>query len=100
MDVQGREEALIFWFVAMSRQVSGEAAPPCWTTNGQLDAEKLEQVLSEHVKKLSSSSPRDERRGGAEGFLSLVNRVWTLETQTARDSADLIANELRYKHGW
>ena len=77
------------------RHVSAEAAPPCWTTNGQLDVEKLKQVLSKYVKKLSSSSPRDERREGAEGFLALVNRVWTLETQTARDSADLIAKELR-----
>ena len=78
-----------------AREVRGEPAPPCWVKNGELDTEKLKQVVSGQVKKLSASRSLGVRREGVDAFLSLVKRVWTLETHVARDSADLIANELR-----
>ena len=73
----------------------GESAPPSWIKDGELVPEKLKAVVSALAKRLASSS-LDVQREGATSFLSLINTVWTLETHVARDSADLIANEMRY----
>ena len=70
--------------------------PPHWIKDGEVVTEELKAVVSELAKKLSSSS-LDVQREGAEAFLSLINKVWTLETHAARDAADLIAVEIRYK---
>ena len=72
----------------------GESAPPSWVKDGELVPENLKEVVSALAKKLASSS-LDVRREGATSFLSLINTVWTLETHVARDSADMIANEIR-----
>ena len=72
----------------------GESAPPSWVKDGELVPEELKAVVSALAKKLASSS-LDVQREGATSFLSLINTVWTLETHVARDSADMIATEIR-----
>ena len=72
----------------------GESAPPSWVKDGELVPEDLKAVISALAKKLASSS-LDVQREGATSFLSLINAVWTLETHVARDSADMIATEMR-----
>lgn len=72
----------------------GESAPPSWVKDGELVPEDLKAVISALAKKLASSS-LDVQREGATSFLSLINTVWTLETHVARDSADMIATEMR-----
>ena len=72
----------------------GESAPPSWIKDGELVPEELKAVVSALANKLASSS-LEVQREGATSFLSLINTVWTLETHAARDSADLIATEIR-----
>ena len=76
------------------RASCGESAPPSWVKDGELVPEDLKAVISALAKKLASSS-LDVQREGATSFLSLINTVWTLETHVARDSADMIATEMR-----
>ena len=78
----------------MSSGRGKSAPPPSWVKDGELVPENLKEVVSALAKKLASSS-LDVRREGATSFLSLINTVWTLETHVARDSADMIANEIR-----
>ena len=66
----------------------------CWIKDGELIPAELRKIISEHAKKLSSSS-LDVQREGTEACLSLTNTVWTLETHAARDAADIIATETR-----
>ena len=72
----------------------GESAPPSWVKDGELVPEELKSVVSALAEKLASGS-LDIQREGATSFLSLINTVWTLETHVARDSADMIATEIR-----
>ena len=74
---------------------SGPAAQFSWIKDGGLVEEELKAVVSALAKKLSSSS-LDVQREGASSLLSLINSVWSLEIHVARDSADLIAIEIRY----
>ena len=65
-----------------------------WIKDGEVVTEDLKAVVSELAKKLSSLYL--VQREGAEAFLSLINKVWTLKTHAARNAADLIAAEIRY----
>ena len=86
----------LWWLVKIMSEKCGrgESDPPYWIKDGEVVTEELQAVVSEHTKKLASSS-RDVQREGAEALLSLINKVWTLETHVARDSADSIAQEIR-----
>ena len=68
-----------------------------WIKDGGLVEEELKAVVSALAMKLASSC-LDVQREGATAFLSLINSTWSLETHVARDSADLIAMEIRYSN--
>lgn len=73
---------------------SSQATQFSWIKDGGLVKEELKAVVSSLAKKLSSIS-LDVQREGTTSFLSLINSMWSLETHVARDSADLIAMEIR-----
>ena len=79
----------------MTSEQGGGSAPFSWIRDGRLIEEELKAVVSALAKKLASSS-LDVRREGATSILSLINSCWSLEIHVARDSADLIAMEIRY----
>ena len=81
--------------MASEQAVCGVSARLGWIKDGGLITEELKAVVSSLAKKLASSS-LDMQREGATSLLSLINSVWSLETHVARDSADLIAMEMRY----
>ena len=80
--------------MATDGAICNDSISPHWIKDGELVPSELKVVVTEHANKLSSVS-LDAQLEGAEAFLSLVNSAWNLETHVARDSADLIAMEIR-----
>ena len=90
--------AAVVSLMASKEDIQGIPSQLSWIKDGELLTDELKAVVSGLAKKLASSSRHsgDVQREGAKSFLSLINSVWSLETNVARDSADLIAMEIRY----
>ena len=80
-----------------SKKTKAARRSPNWINeDGELDTEALKTLVSKHAKKLAHGQSAEVQCGQVGEFLSLINMIWTLETHVARDSADLIANEIKY----
>ena len=78
-----------------SKTKSVSSSPSWLNKDGELVGEALKTLVSKLAKKLAHSSTTEAQCAQVEEFLSLINMVWRLETHVARDSADLIANEIK-----
>ena len=76
--------------------MSDEGIP--WVRCGQLVAEELRAAVDSCGERLSSPSPRDQRRG-TEELHRLITLAWSLETRLARDAADAVCDGIRENSG-